>query len=98
MEKLEKVIAGLSECLRSTPKYCFDCPYQDAEFCHDELFTDALEVIEDLRTDNRRLRDMWAAATKKLSVARAERDLAREKLSRITGEREAAWLEEVSDA
>lgn len=45
------------------------------------------EVCEDLQIAVERV-------GKKLQIARAERDLAREKLARITGEREAAWLEE----
>lgn len=55
---------------------------------------------DDLRLDITELNaingDLSAAVervAKKLQIARAERDLAREKLTRITGEREAAWVE-----
>lgn len=48
MSKLSKVIAGLDACLKSTPKYCFGCPYENAEYCHDEMFTDALELLKSI--------------------------------------------------
>lgn len=52
-------------------------------------------MLKEMTEDNERLREMWAEATKKLSVARAERDAAREKSARIFGMAEKEWLEEV---
>ena len=49
MADLSKVIAGLEACLKSNPRYCFGCPHEGAEYCHDEMFTDALEAIKDLQ-------------------------------------------------
>lgn len=53
MADLNKVIAGLEACLKSTPKYCFGCPYENAEYCHDEMFTDALEVLREYQNCRR---------------------------------------------
>lgn len=51
MADLSKVIAGLEACLKSTPKYCFGCPYEGAKYCHDEMFTDALELLKGITRD-----------------------------------------------
>lgn len=105
MEKLNKVIAGL-ECCGEDDR-CLSCPYKDVGHpndldCLKMLAKDALEKLRwmdtmkgarlelarrcrELEEENERLR-------RKLKYARTERDLAREKLARITGEREAAWL------
>lgn len=97
MEKLDKVIESLRFCCEPN-NICWDgCPYdgrRDGDRrCLDFLMEDALRCLEELSADNQRLRDMWADTTKKLSVARAERDAAREKLARLIGERESAWVE-----
>lgn len=65
---------------------CDECPAH--EWCsetHKDIMCELEDRLSDLRTDNQRLRDMWADTTKKLSVVQAERDAALEKLS---------WLEE----
>lgn len=128
MEKLDKVIAGLVMC-GSENYSCPGCPYEELEWCEDEMGKDALEVIRDLteklkqakdgrlelarkyqalvaeRDDLRKdiavlTEDLTGAhdechrLAKSLRVARLQREQAWEKLARITGEREAAWLDE----
>ena len=66
----------------------FDCPYMPGE---GDMWDDLRRDLWDAVRENRRLKVS-------LKVARAERDVAREKLARITGEREAEWLkQEVSN-
>lgn len=54
---------------------------------------DLRKDIEVLNAINGDLSAAVERVAKKLQIARAERDLAREKLARITGERESAWVE-----
>ena len=100
MEKLEKVIAGLS-CCNEPNNTCDECPYDgqrdDDKACLDLMQEDALRILKMWDVIHK---DIWdrtheiVRLKKELKVARAERDAAREKLARITGEREAAWLSE----
>lgn len=46
MEKLDKVIAGLSGCIVGN---CSNCDYNGLRCDRDRLLEDALEVIEDLK-------------------------------------------------
>lgn len=85
MEKLDKVIAGLEQC-ENNNLGCVGCPYYEIGPCKDYLEGDALAVIKDLRTDNQRLREMWAEATKNLSMAIAERDEARKEAMKLEAE------------
>ena len=57
-----------------------------ADECRDRGDNDAYDVLRQVYHRLERLEG-------NLKIARAERDAAREKLARITGEREAAWLE-----
>lgn len=82
MEKLDKVIAGLECHYSETVDYCKGvCPYYGEHSCVEALLQDALRVLPKVK--------------KRLDAARAERDAARAKLARITGEREVEWLEKV---
>lgn len=85
MENLDKVIQALEYCLGSNED-CGECYLNDYDGCRDQLNLDALNLLNDLRYDNQRLREMWADAEKKLSILRAE--LAEER------ERSARWLRE----
>lgn len=99
MTDQNKVIAGL-EC------HCDDkavvgcrgaCPYSWEDHCVDALLRDALEclkMMDDVRKDIWDVTNENHRLTRSLRVARVERDQAREKLARITGEREASWLSE----
>lgn len=89
MEKLDKVIRALECCIVTD---CENCD-SGGRNCVERLMMEALDVVKELSADNQRLGDMWADTTKKLSVTRAERDAAREKLARVIGERESAWVE-----
>lgn len=51
MEKLDKVIAGLTGCIACI---CSNCEY-GGEICTERLMQDALEVLEKLREENRDL-------------------------------------------
>ena len=77
MEKLDKVIAGMEAC-NGVGDDCNSCPYAgEGEKCSGVLWADALEWLKryyELDADNQRLREMWAEATKNLSIAIAERD------------------------
>ena len=77
----DKVVAGLERCTGG--KGCDGCPYDGDGYCQDRLMKDALELVY--------LRERQAR------VIRRQRDQVWEKLARITGEREAEWLEEVPD-
>jgi hypothetical protein len=95
MEKLDKVIAGLRHCGNDAyPGECQKCPYEFEKdlSCLDALCNEAVEVIEVLVEDLTGAQNEIHALLKKQNILRAERDTAREKLARITGEREAAWL------
>lgn len=103
MEKLDKVIAGLSECSRGRERDCENCLYWEyVDYtCVQMLRRDALEVIEALRAERDDLRKDVEVLTeenerlrKSLKIARLQRKQAWDKLARITGEREAAWLEQ----
>ena len=52
MEKLEKVIAGLTGCIVCN---CSNCEYGGSK-CTERLMEDALSMIEDLRKENHDLR------------------------------------------
>lgn len=95
MEKLDKVIAGLECC--GNDDSCLSCPYKDVSEptdldCIKALSGDALDLLKGLSADNQRLREMWADATKKLSVVCAERDFA-VNLAQAYGEFVEATLE-----
>lgn len=57
MEKLDKVIAGLTGCIVGN---CSNCEYGGSK-CTERLLTDALDAIERLREENRDLRRELAA-------------------------------------
>lgn len=63
MEKIDKVIGGLSQCHRDLRyRDCDVCSYARAgRECEQYLMEDALEVIEQLREENRDLRRELAA-------------------------------------
>ena len=96
MEQLGNVIAGL-ECCSNLDRSCEECPYDGAEYCEVALMKDALEFLK--RMDDVR-KDIWDVTNKnhqlvrELKLTRAQRNSAWEKLARITGEREKAWLDE----
>ena len=103
MEKLDKVIAGLERCHRDVAyRDCDSCPYASAgSECERCLMEDALLFLK--RMDDVR-KDIWDVTNKnhqlvrKLKLTQAQRNSAWDKLARITGEREKAWLdEEVSE-
>lgn len=111
MEKLDKVIAGLTECSRIPGRLCEKCPYWECidYTCLQALRMDAREVIEKLREENRDLRKDIAVLTedltgaheevhklaKNLKVARTERDAERAKITRLIGMVHKEWLEKV---
>lgn len=88
MEKLDKVIAGLTECSRGGERNCYECVYWDYYdyACVQALRREALDVIEalraerdDLRKDNRvlnRIHEDWglemARLFDKISEARIQ--------------------------
>lgn len=94
MKDLGIVIGSLGGCIRGI---CSNCEYGDSDCHRDELMKDALEYLK--RMDDLR-KDMWDLTHKNhqlvrsLKLTRAQRNSAWEKLARITGEREAAWLAE----
>ena len=90
MEKLDKVIAGLGACVMGL---CQSCPYGEygTPRCRTEVMVDAHNLTQRLRDENERLK-------RKLKYARAERDAATARISRLIGQAEAKWLEqEVAD-
>ncbi len=105
MEKLDKVIAGLSNCCVDD---CGNCEYC-GNGCSYRLMKDALELLEKLREENRDLRkdievlteDLTGAheevhkLAKNLKVARAERDAERARMTRLIGIAEKEWLGKV---
>ena len=114
MEKLEKVIAGLECCRNKSQDACLAmCPYygeHDGEkVCLDLMQEDALDIIGQLREENRDLRkdievlteDLTGAheevhkLAKNLKVARAERDSERARITRLIGMVHKEWLEKV---
>lgn len=109
MEKLDKVIAGLSCCgeaNKSVDACLAMCPYygeRDGDkVCMDFLMEDALGVIEKLREENRDLRKDIEVLTedntrleRRLKVARVERDSERARMTRLIGMVHKEWLEKV---
>ena len=94
MKDLDVVIAGLTGCIVGN---CSNCEY-GGDGCHrGELMKESLADLK--RLDDLR-KDMWDLANKnhnlvrKVRLLRLQRDQAWEKIARITGEREAAWLSE----
>lgn len=110
MEKLDKVIAGLERCAdldRSCVGCPYeDLDYCEIPLMKDAL--EWLRKMDDLeltlevtrmnlgnsREECNRLEYENEGLKNKLKIARAERNQAWGKLARITGEREAKWLEE----
>lgn len=85
MEKLKKVIEGLTQCYYGK---CTNCPYEFSGdmSCHDAVNRDALEMLTEMSADNQRLLEMWAEATKNLSIAVAEREEARREAMKLEAE------------
>lgn len=50
MEKLDKVIDGLTLC-SSENICCAGCPYESLEWCEDQMALDALEIIKVLKAE-----------------------------------------------
>lgn len=76
MEKLDKVIAGLSECSRIPGRLCEKCPYWDCidYTCLQALRMDALEVILDLREKLKTAKDGRLELGRRCRELEAERD------------------------
>ena len=96
MEKLDKVIADMTCCVTGK---CAECSYGEMELdeCQGALIRAALPFLK-LMDDVRK--DIWDVTNKnhqlvrELKLTRAQRNSAWEKIARITGEREKAWLEQ----
>lgn len=58
MAKLDKVIIGLDCCKRSDRCKC--CPYTDSDLCVEDMATDALELIAELKAQNHALTEQIA--------------------------------------
>lgn len=91
MKNRDDIIAGLRGCIAGN---CSNCDYGGRDCGRDRLMKDAADLIEQLTDDLKGAHDETHRLMKSLKVARAERDAAREKLARMTGEREAGWLSE----
>lgn len=49
MAKLDKVVIGLDCCKRTDGRQCKFCPYTDSDSCVEDMATDALGLIAELK-------------------------------------------------